>query len=77
MYEAFSFAVCARRIGLCSDVFQPQLFACFCEGFGLVAGAIVGHDALHGYTHMLIPGDGGLEMGDSTDRLFVGVYLAE
>lgn len=56
---------------------EAQPIAGLGEGSRYVAGAVVGHDAGHGYAETLAIGDGCLEEGYSAPRLLAGLDLAE
>ena len=62
--EALGLAVGLGRIGLGADVLEAETLAGRAEGEGLVAGAVVGHDALDLDAEALVVGDSGLEEGD-------------
>ena len=69
--EALGLSVGLWRIGLGEDVLETEAFACLAEGFGTIAGAVVGHDALHLHTEARIVGDGRFEEGDSALFSFI------
>lgn len=75
--EALGLSIGLRRIGLCEDVLQAEALACLAEGFGTVAGAVVGHDALDLHTQACVIGDGRLEEGNSALFSFVLQHTAE
>ncbi len=52
--EALGFCIALRRIGLCEHMLQAEALACLAEGFGTVAGAVVGHDALDLHTQACV-----------------------
>lgn len=66
--EAFSLAVGLRRVGLGADVLQAMVGAGVAELMGLVAGAVVGHDAADGHAEAGVVGERRLQEGD-------GVFL--
>jgi hypothetical protein len=61
--EALGFAVGLWRVGPGADVFEAKPFAEPAEGEGLIAGAVVGHDALDLDAEALVVGESGLEEG--------------
>ena len=75
--EALSLAIGPGRIGPCADMFQAWVAASSGKGFQDIAAAIIGHDTGHFHTEPLVPGDGGPEVDNSTERFFIGMDLAE
>ena len=75
--EALSLAISPGRIGPCADMFQARVTASSGKGFRDIAAAITGHDTGHFHTGPLVPGDGGPEGNNSTERFFIGMDLAE
>ena len=75
--EALSLAIDPGRIGPCADMFQAWVTASSGKGFRDIAAAIIGHDTGHFHTGPLVPGDGGPEGNNSTQRFFIGMDLAE
>ena len=71
--EALGFSIGFRGVRFSPDVFEPEVFAGFGEDPGSVARSVVGHDAGHRHADTGVPGDGGLEMSDGADGLFIGV----
>ena len=74
--EALSLAIGPGRIGPCADMFQARVTASSGKGFRDIAAAIIGHDTGHFHTGPLVPGDGGPEGNNSTERFFIGMDLA-
>ena len=69
--EALGLTVCLRGIRFDLDVLDAELLAGAGEGFGEIAAAIVGHDALDGDTEAFEIRDGGEEEGDGALLLLV------
>lgn len=57
--EAFGLAVGFRRVGLGADVFEAKPYAGIAEVEGLVATAVVSHDADDGYAEAFVISEGG------------------
>jgi hypothetical protein len=64
--EALSLAVGFRGVGPGADVLEVEPLAEPAEGEGLVAGTVVGHDALDPDAEALVIGERGLEEGGGT-----------
>ena len=76
--EALSLTIGPGRIGPCADMFQARVAASSGKGFrDIAAAAIIGHDTGHFHTGPLVPGNGGPEVDNSTERFFIGMDLAE
>ena len=75
--QALSLAIGPGRIGPCADMFQAKVAASSGKGFRDIATAITGHDTGHFHTGPLVPGDGGPEVDNSTERFFISMDLAE
>ena len=75
--EALSLAIGPGHIGPCADMLQAWVTASSGKGFRDIAAAITGHDTGHFHTGPLVPGDGGPEVDNSTERFFIGMDLAE
>jgi hypothetical protein len=75
--EAFSLAVGFGRIGLGANVFDDEVAASVTEGEGLVATAIVGHDAGDGDAKAFVVSHGCFEERNGTIGLLVGLDLGE
>jgi len=75
--KAFGFAVGLWGIGLGADVLKAKPLAGSGEGFGFVAGPVVGHDALDPDAKAFVINDGGFEEGDGAAALLVGLDLGE
>ena len=75
--EALGLAVGFWRVGLGADVLDAQVPASVAEGEGLVAAAIVGHDASDGDAEAFVIGHSRLEKGNRAVRRLVGLDLGE
>lgn len=75
--EPFGLAVGFGRVGLGADVLDAQVPASVTEGVGFVTTAVVGHDAGDGDAEAFIVSHGGLEEGNGTLGLLVGLDLGE
>src|SRR4029079_14369438 len=62
--KALGLAVCLGRIRLGPGVLEAELAAGRAEGFGAIAGTIVGHHTGHRDAKARVVGDRGLEEGD-------------
>src|ERR1700692_4097164 len=75
--EALGLAVGFWSVGLGADVFEAEPLAELAEGEGLVAGAVVGHDAFDLDAEAVVVGEGGLEEAGGASLLLVGHDLGE
>ena len=75
MDEPFCFSVGFGGIGFGANMAQPQLSACGLEGLGLIATAIIGHDALNCDAHRCVPLYGCLQMLNGAYRFLIGKDL--
>ena len=75
--EALGLAVGFGRVGLGADVLDAQVPASVAEGEGLVATAVVGHDAGDGDAEAFVVSHGRLEEGNGAIGLLVGLDLGE
>src|SRR5436853_3482812 len=74
---ALGLAVCLGRIRLGPDVLETELATGAAEGFGAIAGTIVGHHASNRDAEVRVVGDRGLEEGDRALLFLVGEDLRE
>jgi hypothetical protein len=75
--EALGLTVGFRRVRLGADVLDIQIPASVTEGKGLIATAIVGHDAGDGNAEAFVVGHGRLEEGHRATGLLIGLDLGE
>ena len=75
--QALSLAIGPGRIGPCADMFQARVAASSGKGFRDIAAAIIGHGTGHFHTGPRVPGDGGPEVDNSTERFSTGMDMAE
>src|SRR5438067_5941392 len=75
--EALGLAVGFRRVGLGADVLEAEVAASVAEGEGLIAAAVVGHDADDGDAEAFVISHGRLEEGSGAVDLLVRLDLGE
>ena len=70
--EAFGLAMGSGGIGLCSDVFEAELFAGGGEGVRGIARPVIGHDPFDGDAEASVAGERGFQVGDGAACFLVG-----
>jgi hypothetical protein len=73
--EALGLPIGFRRIGLGSDVLEPEPLAGSAEGARFIARSVVGHDALNSDAELGVVGHRGFQEGDSAAFAFVFLDL--